>query len=424
MKTKNLHYAWVVFASLILMKLGLGGAVMCIAGNFVTPVVKELGCQVSQFTMLVSVEAAAMALMYTTAAKVLNKKRIGYVMGIAALAEVIGIALMSTYQSVGMFYLSGAIIGVGVAFTGFVAIPIVINMWFRKKAGTVLGIIVAAEGLATVVYSLLTAQWIVSMGWRTAYLVLAAICLVLSVPAMFLFVKSPEEAGCKPYGEEEVPAAQEAQMQNENWGLTRKQALRSPVFYLAWITCMMYSVGCGVQQYIATFTTMELGQSIPYGAAAAMGISLGCVVSSVILGHINDKFGVKVGLGWGALFIVLGYCGMIYSITTPGFVIPAALLVGMGGSMYTVQCPLLAKAALGGKDYSSIWSLMMMGNSMVGALSFSSIGLFYDVGGSYLGAFIMVIALYLGALVIGSVAVNMGKRRIAPAGKADKMRMN
>lgn len=419
MKTKQMHYAWVVFASLILMKLGLGGAVMCIAGSFVTPVVEELGCQVSQFTMLVSVEAAAMALMYTTAAKVLNKRKIGFVMGIAALAEVIGIALMATYQSVYLFYLSGAIIGVGVAFTGFVAIPMVINMWFRKKAGTVLGIIVAAEGLATVLYSLFTAQWIVSMGWRTAYLVLAAICLVLSVPAMFLFVKSPEEAGSEPYGAEDADDL--APEQSANWGLTRKQALRSPVFYLAWITCMMYSVGCGVQQYIATFTTMELGQSIPYGAAAAMCISFGCVASSIILGYINDKFGVKVGLGWGALFILIGYAGMIYSITTPWFVIPAALLVGLGGSMYTVQCPLLARTALGGKDYSSIWSLMMMGNSMVGALSFSSIGLFYDVRGSYLGAFVMAIALYLGALVVGSVAVNLGKRRIASADSSQEV---
>lgn len=419
MKTKKIHYAWIICASCILLKIGLGGAVMCIAGNFVTPVVESLGIQVSQFTMLVSVEAAAMALMYTTAAKVLNTKKIGMVMGIAALAEVVGIALMATYQSVFLFYISGAIIGVGVAFTGFVAIPILINMWFHKKAGTVLGIIVAAEGISTVVYSMLTAKLIVSLGWRMAYLVLAVICLVLSVPALFLFVKSPSEAGCKPYGAEEAASdAPASAASNTDWGLTRKQALRSPVFYMVWITCMMYSVGCGVQQYIATFATMELGQSIPSGATAAMWMSLGCVASSIALGYINDKFGVKFGLGWGALFALLGYTGMIYSIVAPGFIIPSSLLVGLGGSMYTVQCPLLARTALGNKDYSSIWAIMMMGNSMVGAFSFSPIGLFYDVGGSYRGAFIMAMALYAGALVVGCVAIGKGKKLIAQTSKA------
>ena len=181
MKKKKIHYAWVVFASCILLKMGLGGAVMCIAGNFVTPVVAELGCQVSQFTMMVSVEAAAMAVLYTTAAKVLNRCKIGRVMGIAALAEVAGIALMASYKSVWMFYLSGAIVGVGVAFTGFVAIPIVVNMWFRKKAGTVLGIIVAAEGISTVLFTQLTAQMIVRLGWRMSYVAMAVICLVVSV---------------------------------------------------------------------------------------------------------------------------------------------------------------------------------------------------------------------------------------------------
>lgn len=413
MKTKRIHYAWIVFASCILLKIGLGGAVMCIAGNFVTPVVQELGSRVSQFTMVVSVEAAAMALLYTTAAKVLSTKKIGFVMGIAALVEVVGIALMATYRSVYMFYLSGAMIGAGVAFTGYVAIPIIINMWFHKKAGTVLGIIVAAEGVSTVVYSMLTATWIVNLGWRSAYLVMAVTCLVLSVPALFLFVKSPEEVGRKPYGAEEgdkvVAATAEESAQ---WGLTRKQALRSPVFYLVLGTCMMYSIGCGVQQYIATFTTMELGQSIPFGAAAAMAMSVGCVVSSVILGYINDRFGVKAGLGWGVLFVLAGYLGMICSISNPGVVLPFSLLVGLSGSMYTVQCPLLARTALGGKHYPSIWSLMMMGNSLVGAFSFSSIGLFYDVGGSYKGAFLLAIALYVLAFIVGCAAIQRSKRLV------------
>ncbi len=412
-KTRKIHYAWLVFISCILLKAGLGGAVMCISGNFVTPIVEDLGCMVSQFTMVVSVEAAAMAVMYTTAARVLTTKNIGRVMGIASLAEVVGIALMGTYNNVWMFYLSGIIIGIGVAFNGFIAVPIVVNMWFRKKAGTVLGIIIAVEGLSTVLFTLLTAQMIVGMGWRMAYFMMALICLIVSVPAVFMFIKTPQQVGCEPYGSEDSSAASAAEaesIQASEWGLTRKQAVRSPIFYMAWITCMMYSVGCGVQMYIANFATMELGKTISFGANAAMCMSLGCVASSIILGHINDRFGVKAGLGWGALFITLGYLGMMMSIRNNALLIPSSLLVGLAGSMYTVQCPLLARTALGGKDYSSIWSLMMTGNSLIGALSFSAIGLFYDVGNSYRGAFIMAICLYIGALLIGSVAVNRSRK--------------
>lgn len=132
-KQKKIHYAWIVFLSCIFLKIGVGGVVYCIAGNFVTPVVQDMGCTVSQFTMVVSIEAAAMALTYTTASKILNKKKIGRVMGTAALAQVLGVAWMGVCQTVEMFYLSGVVIGIGVAFTGFVAIPMVVNMWFEKK---------------------------------------------------------------------------------------------------------------------------------------------------------------------------------------------------------------------------------------------------------------------------------------------------
>ena len=83
--------------------------------------------------------------------------------------------------------------------------------------------------------------------------------------------------------------------------------------------------------------------------------------------------------------------------------------------MYTVQCPLLARTALGSRDYSSIWSVMMTGNSLVGAFTFSSIGLFYDVGGSYKGAFLMAMGLYVGAFVLGSAAVGLGKKLVQRA---------
>ena len=178
----KLHYAWIVFISCIFLKIGVGGVVYCIAGNFVTPVVQDLGCSVSQFTMVVSIEAAAMAFMYSPASKILNRKKIGIVMGVASLAQVIGVALMGVYRTVPMFYISGAIIGIGSAFTGFVAVPMVVNMWFEKKAGTVLGIIIAAENIATILYSLLTAELIVRCGWRMTYIIIAVMALILSVP--------------------------------------------------------------------------------------------------------------------------------------------------------------------------------------------------------------------------------------------------
>lgn len=414
-KRNRMHYAWVIFACCVLLRLGVGGVVGCLAGNFVTPVVNDLGCAVSQFTLFVSVEAAAMALMYTTASKMLLKRKLSRVVGLASMLEVSGIALMAVYPSAFWFNLSGLLLGVGSAFTGFVAIPVIINMWFKKKAGTVLGAVMAAGYVATVGYSYLSGMLIDSFGWRNSYLILAVVAFFITVPAALFLLKTPQDAGCEPYGAEEGVQPLEPLRCNEaEWGLTRRQAFCTPAFYLVWLACMLYSISNSVAGYIATYATMELQQSISFGAKAYMCYNLGCVGCSVILGYINDKWGVRAGIGWGTALSVLGYATMLFSLGNVDLVIPAAMLVGLGGSMYTVQSPLLVKSVLGTRHYSDVWAVIMVGNSLAGAFSYSPVGMFYDVGGSYRGAFLCALGIFTAAFLLGNVSVTISRRRLRP----------
>lgn len=412
-KKKKMHYAWKVVIACIAIKVGSAGVTMACMGNFVTPIVKELGCQVSEFTMFTSIEAISMALLYTFAAKMLTTKRIGLVVGIASVAEVMGVLMMSSYHSVYLFYLSGAIIGIAQAFTGFVAIPIIINMWFKKKAGTVLGIVVAVGSAAIVFYSLLSAQLITAFGWRQAYLIMGIMAAVLTIPAVFFLLKSPKEAGCEPYGADEAPVhTEEKSVVSDGISLTKKQAFAMPLLYVAWLACVFYSYGSGVQSYTTTFFTMELGQSINAGSVVGVCASLGGILSSLIIGKINDKRGVKAGLVWGAVTTTAGYLLIFMGYANPLFVFPSVFIVGLGSMMYTVQCPLLARKVVGDKHYAEIWARMMMINSLIGGGLYSSIGLFYDKLGTYKGAFIMAIVLYVAAWVLGSIAINSRDRQI------------
>lgn len=410
LKDKN-HYAWKIVAACILIKIGTAGLTAAAMGNFVTPIVRELGCSVSALSAYTSVNAVAMALLYTTAVKFLNTKNIGKIMGFASLAEVIGLGLMSTYHSVYMFYFSAALIGVAQAFTGYVAIPAVINMWFKKNNGTVLGTVIAVGSAATTLYSLLTGQLISSFGWRQSYFIMAVMAAVLTVPAVFLFIKRPEEVGCEPYGagEEQMVTAS---ADNGELSLTKQQALKMPMFYLAWLACVCFSYGSGVAYYTQTFSTIELGQTITFSSIVGVCLSLGTIFSSLIVGRINDRLGVRAGLVWGAVTNALGFLLMFASYRAPFFALPAVFIVGLGNTMYTVQCPLLARTVVGDKHYSEIWALMMMINSLIGGGLCFTIGLFYDLAGTFRGAFVMGIILFALAAVLGNISLNMRKKLV------------
>lgn len=414
MKKTNVHYAWKVVIACILIKLGTGGMTGVAMGNFVTPIVQELGCEVSELTSYTNCNAIAMALLYTTAAKWLNTKYIGKIMGLASIAEVIGLALMATYHTPQMFYLSGVIIGIGNAFTGFVALPIVINMWFKKNNGTVLGTVVAVGTAVSMLYSLLTAQLITHLGWRSSYLIMAVSAALISIPAVFLLIKTPEEVGCRPYGAEEPEQLGKTTGDAPaEYGLSKKQAFRLPLLYLAWLACVMYSYSCGVSGYVTPFVTMELGQSIHFGATVGVVSGLGGTLSSLIVGKINDRFGVKAGLMWGTATTALGYAAMTFGVQNPLLVYPAAFIAGLGNSMYMVQCPLMTRSIVGSREYSAIWSRMMMVNSLIGGGLYSTIGLFYDKLGSFRGAFLMAIGFYAVASILGCIAMDLSQRRNA-----------
>ncbi len=411
MKNEKKHYAWKVMLACILIKIGIDGMTMSAMGNFVTPIVKELGCGVSALTAYTSINAVAMALLYTTAAKFLNTKNIGRIMGTAALIQVVGLGMMATYHNVVMFYISGAIIGLAQAFTGFVAIPVVINMWFKKNTGTVLGTVMATGSVATTLYSLLTGQLINHFGWRISYLIMATIAAVVTVPAVFAIIRRPQEVGCLAYGaEEDAQVNLSPSSRKGSVGLTKKQAMKIPVFYITWLACICFSYGSGVAYNTQTFATLELKQSITFGSIVGVALNLGTIFSSLAVGRINDRYGVKAGIGWGVVTTVLGYSMMFMSYRNPVFVLPAVFLVGLGNTMYTVQCPLLARTVVGDRDYSEIWAVMMVANSIIGGGLCFTIGLFYDLTGTFKGAFVMGSALFTMAAILGFVAINMSKK--------------
>ncbi|MBO4919407.1 MAG: MFS transporter [Erysipelotrichaceae bacterium] len=407
---RRFHYAWVIMIALIFLKIG-AGATSCMTGNFITPVVNELGCKVNEFTLFLSIDAVGMSVFYVPAAKIINSKRkLGITIGIATLLEVIGIAMMYTYKSVWGFYVSGFLVGSAGAFTGYVAIPVIINMWFKKKAGTVLGIIIALGNASTVAFGLLSARFITLYGWRMAYLLVAILGFILMVPEVFFLLKTPEEVGCRPYGEEDEEESADKNINDNQWGLTRKEAFTKASFWLAWLTCLCYSYGTAIPGYIATCTTMELLESTEFGARVHTCVSIGAILCSIILGRLNDRFGVKAGCLWGAVFSLIGYNVIIMGFTNHMLLFVGAFLVGLANSMYAVQAPLLAKEIVGTKHYPDIWSVMMVGNSLIGGGLLFTVGYFYDYGHTYKGAFILGSVFYVFAMLVAFLAIRLSKK--------------
>lgn len=411
MPGKKVHYAWIILiccATIPLVSLGLLG--VC-RSNFLAPVVADLGCQVSQYTLYTSIGTATAAIFYPISSKFLKTKHVGKWIAFGEATQLLAIAMMSQYHSIYPFYISGFFYGLGSAFTTFMAVPILINLWFQKRTGLALGIAMSFRGIGSAIFSPLVVLIIERWGWRNAYIIVALIGAVLALPFSLFFIKRPHDMGIEPYGQEEVDGKDSnADDASTSFGLTRRESFRTPALYLAWIPGMIFSITAIYSSYLPSFSTMELGLDPTIGATAMSVTSIASIVCNLILGPINDRFGLRAGLLWGCGTMIVGLVCLLISRYVMPFLYIGGLLFGLGGGMYTVQVPLLVRGVIGTKYYADSWPFIMTINSLTGAIAYPMMVSIYDKTGSYKGMFWLGIILLFIAYILGNFSVIFSKR--------------
>ena len=126
------------------------------------------------------------------------------VIGGVVLLSVGGFAAISLYTSYDGWLVSSDVIGFGFSFITYPMGPIFISNWFKKNAGTVLGVVLACSNLGGAVFGTVSGRLIAGLGWQSAMLICAAIALAVGLPfAIFGLKYAPNtEKSERAFGEE------------------------------------------------------------------------------------------------------------------------------------------------------------------------------------------------------------------------------
>lgn len=199
---------------------------------------------------------------------------------------------------------------------------------------------------------------IVSVGWRSALLVLAAICMVATLPiTAYSFRTKPSEIGLKPLGENPGdPSVSTAGDKDEhtapevNVGWSRIK--KSPAFWLL----------------VVAFLFMGL-----------------------VNGAIYDRFGLRFGNVLGSVACIVACVALCFPTTDLGPIV-ATVSFGIGTCMGTITPTIAASKQLGmadlGKVTGTITSLEMVGGTVGAIVS----GVLFDATGSFASTWIVCLA--------------------------------
>lgn len=398
------------------------------SGLFLYPVSQEIGVGMGSLSIYFSITSIVMVLWLPFAGKLINKYDIRVVAIAGAVLQALSFAGMGFMNAVYGWYLLAIPYAMGATILVSLLGPILINRWFAKNAGMMMGIQMAFVGLFGAVFQPVTSNIISGRGWRSGYIYIGgAAFIVVVLTALILLKNRPEDIKLKPFGSGSQPdekgAAEQVheaeQVHDTEWiahtldlDISEREALRSTSFYLL-LFFMIAITGIGVfTQHIPTYGSL-LGYSTRETGNALAYASIGSAVGSIAIGIISDKIGSLktcygiIGIGFVAIagFLISGSGFLIFSLST--------FLHGLVSSSIMVLAPILTIKFYGQKDYEKIFAKVSMGAPIASIILIPAYGFIFDLTESYLVVLIGMISL----LVIAVLCISIGwKNRCTHSG--------
>jgi len=268
----------------------------------------------------------------------------------------------------------------------------VISRWFDRKRGLALGLAAATFSVSASLMPPLTQSLIATVGWRHAYEILGFLVMIITIPAVMLWLKeSPQVMGLAPDGETLEPAKMATQRGPEE-GMSFQEARQIGTFWLMGGAFFLISV-CfhGSIIHLVPLLT-DRGFSPQSAVLVASLTSMAGLIGKVGVGYLLDRcFAPYVaacffcGFALGLLLLWSGMAG--------GVVLIAVVLVGLGIGAEIDVMPYMVSRYFGLRAFGEIYSYTFAIFTLGGVIGPLLMGAAFDAMGSYrlvLGTFVLV----------------------------------
>lgn len=417
---KRVFFGYFVVAALVLtsfIPLSLG---LSCAGIFYPAVSEDLGIGTGLLGYYTSILWLTAMVALPAMGRLLSTCDARLCVGGAVVVIAVAFVWLSFTQSLWQFYVGAAAMGIGVGMLLFLAPSTLINRWFAKRAGVLLGVVMAFTGVGGVVWSSVGGMLIQSIGWSATYLSFAVLSIITLPAALFMVASRPEDKGLAPFGADELACRAEGSAGDgaaadgaargaasgaagASSGIPASQAFKMPVFFLILAMCFMLNFGMYVYFMIPSYmNTLELSIAMPLLGATASSVAMaGQTVSKLVLGYVGDArpyASTVFTLGLGVVGVVLLFVGGASS----AMLYVAVFVYGCFYGITNVMTPIITRRAFGDADYPTIYSRVSMAASIGSVVSGFIWGASIEATGGYTLMFagvIVVMALTAVAVV-------------------------
>ncbi|MBR6709422.1 MAG: MFS transporter, partial [Clostridia bacterium] len=325
--------------------------------------------------------------------------------------------IYSLAQTYWQFYIGGIFLGAGFAWTTTTIVGHIVGNWFTNRRGSVMGVILAANGLGgalseqivtRVIYGLHADLPAGEARWRLAYQLTALLFLAVAIPVVAVLRNRPADIGLEPLGQDE----EQKKKRGADWdGLEMAAILRKPYFYLSGICVFAAGFILQAMVNVAKPHMYDLGIPRDYVIMVFSVHALVLFAAKILVGVSYDRFGMRLTYAACsvAALISLACLSAAHADSDIGLWV-YSILSSLALPIETVVVPLLVSELFGRRAHSTIMGYYTSLNVLGYACGVPLANLAYDLTGSYRGILIALTVTMALTAVFSLLSLQMARR--------------
>ncbi|MBR2490959.1 MAG: MFS transporter [Ruminiclostridium sp.] len=408
MKQRKIFYGWWVVAGCILITMTMVPPIMALSNKYLLYVTEDLGISRSAFTLANTVLQALGIFLSPFVTRFLAGGNMRVIQSVSILGYCASYFSYSLAQSPIHLYISSLFLGVFYLNATLIPVSMMVTNWFTARRGLAMSLAMAGIGVGGTIFSPVLTFFLESYGWRASYRLMAGIILVVALPAaLFLLRKRPEDLGLEPLGGQ--PAAQA--------GAGDFHLPLGTFFFWLLLIGMLTNglINAGALGHFPPAMQESHGPAVQ--AAVISAYSLISIGGKLILGWVNDRFGVVVSTTYACILFGLSFVFILLSARSVAMLYAMAVVFGLGNAIGTVTPPLLTAEVFGKENYSRAYGIVNSFSQVGLSLGSLAVASVYDAAGSYRFAWVMLLVLTAVTLASWVGAVVLSRRTTSPSGR-------
>ena len=398
MKSDRIFYGWVIVA-VSFINLGVVFGIWYSFSVFFVAILKEFGWSRAETAGVFSCFMMVHSLSAVVIGAYIDRLGPRIVFPVASCIVALGLYLSSRIHSLWEFYLwYGVLTSIGVCAIGFIAHGIILPKWFDRKRGLAIGIAMAGVGVGMQLLVPATQFVISDFGWRSAYVMLAVIILLVLFPLNAFFQrKDPGEIGDVPDGAAGRNGADrdsgKAFSSPKPIAGTIREAVRTRPFWLLSLTFFFTPMAIQGTLIHQVAGVVDKGFSAAQGAFVFGLAGILGSVGKIFFGYLSDRIGREKAFALGIGCAFFGVVSLL--LLQPGLHVllySFAVLFGLGYGSVAAIFPARTADLFLGPQFGKILGILSLAGGVGGAFGVWVSGKIFDLTASYSLSFMISLA--------------------------------